>query len=60
MIKKKIEDHYDKNKEKNYKNNLDLQSKTNCSGMRDFMIEHALERFFGYLCKKMDYNMIEV
>ena len=45
---------------KNYKNNLDFQKKTACSGMRDFMIEHALERFFGYLCKKNDLTMVEV
>lgn len=56
----KIEKHYEENLEKNFKNNLDFQKKTNCSGMRDFMIEHALERFFGYLCKKYNYNMIEV
>ena len=52
--------HYKNNKFKNFGNNLELQNKTNCSGMRDFMIEHALERFFGYLNKNKKYSMIEV
>ena len=55
-----IKNHYNKYSEKNYKNNLDFQNKTGCSGMRDFMIEHALERFFGYLCRKNNLTMIEV
>ena len=55
-----INEHYIKNKSKNYGNNLELQKKTQCSGMRDFMIEHALERFFGYLNKKKKYSMVEV
>ena len=55
-----INEHYIKNKSKNYGNNLELQKKTQCSGMRDFMIEHALERFFGYLNKKKKYKMVEV
>ena len=56
----KIKKHYNENSKKNYRNNLEFQKKTSCSGMRDFMIEHALERFFGYLCKKNNYNMTEV
>jgi len=55
-----ILEHYDKNKKTNYGNNLELQKKTNCSGMRDFMLEHALERFFGYLNKNKNYTMVEV
>jgi len=55
-----INQHYLKNKHKNHGNNLELQKKTECSGMRDFMIEHALERFFGYLNKNKNYIMIEV
>ena len=55
-----INQHYLKNKHKNHGNNLELQKKTECSGMRDFMIEHALERFFGYLNKNKNYTMIEV
>jgi hypothetical protein len=38
-----------------YLNNLDYQSRTGNNGIRDYMIEHALERFFGYIIKK--YNM---
>ena len=55
-----INEHYIKNKSTNYGNNLELQKKTQCSGMRDFMIEHALERFFGYLNKIKKYSMVEV
>ena len=29
----------------NFGNNLIMQNKTKCLGMRDFMIEHSLERF---------------
>lgn len=52
--------HYKDNKNTNYGNNLELQKKTNCSGMRDFMLEHALERFFGYLNRSKGYSMVEV
>ena len=55
-----IINHWKKNKKKNYGNNLELQIKTKCSGMRDFMIEHALERFFGYLNKYKNYIMLEI
>ena len=55
-----VKNHYQKNKNSNYGNNLELQHKTNCSGMRDFMIEHAMERFFGYLNKNKNYKMVEV
>lgn len=44
----------------NYGNNLSMQCKTNCSGMRDFMLEHALERFFGYLAKYQNYQIIKI
>ena len=55
-----IKRHFAKNRSSNYGNNLELQKKTNCSGMRDFMIEHALERFFCYLNKNKKYKMVEV
>jgi hypothetical protein len=55
-----IKRHFAKHRSSNYGNNLELQKKTNCSGMRDFMIEHALERFFGYLNKNKKYKMVEV
>ena len=51
--------HY-KNNKQNYGNNLIMQYKTNCSGMRDFMLEHALERFLGYLCKYKNYKIIKI
>jgi hypothetical protein len=38
-----------------YLNNLNYQIRTGNTGIRDYMIEHALERFFGYIVKK--YNM---
>jgi hypothetical protein len=44
----------------NYGNNLIMQHKTKCLGMRDFMIEHSLERFLGYICKYNNLNIIEV
>jgi len=55
-----IIEHWKNNKGKKFGNNLELQYKTDCQGMRDFMIEHALERFFGYLNKNKNYNMVEV
>ena len=55
-----IKNHWKRNKKKNYGNNLELQIKTKCSGMRDFMLEHALERFFGYLNKYKNYSMLEI
>lgn len=55
-----INEHYNKYRDTNHGNNLELQKKTQCSGMRDFMIEHALERFFGYLNKNKKYSMVEV
>ena len=55
-----IIEHWNNNREKNFGNNLELQYKTDCQGMRDFMLEHALERFFGYLNKNKNYTMVEV
>jgi hypothetical protein len=52
-----IKNHY-KNNKSNFGNNLIMQSKTKCLGMRDFMFEHALERFFGYMCKYNDLIII--
>jgi hypothetical protein len=51
--------HY-RNYPTNYGNNLIMQHKTKCLGMRDFMIEHSLERFLGYICKNNNLNIIEV
>jgi hypothetical protein len=55
-----IIEHWKDHKAKNFGNNLELQYKTDCQGMRDFMLEHALERFFGYLNKNKNYTMVEV
>ena len=55
-----IIEHWKNNKHKHFGNNLELQTKTDCQGMRDFMLEHALERFFGYLNKYKGYKMTEV
>ncbi len=53
--------HYKFHKEKNakvYLNNLHFQKETGEHGIRDFMVEHAFERFFGYLCKKNNYLIV--
>ena len=39
---------------------VQFEFKRKTGGMRDFMIEHALERFFGYLNKNKKYTMVEV
>lgn len=54
-----VKDHFYHNSN-NYGNNLSMQCKTDCSGMRDFMLEHALERFFGYLAKYQNYQIIKI
>ena len=51
--------HY-RNYPTNYGNNLIMQHKSKSLGMRDFMIEHSLERFLGYICKYNNLNIIEV
>ena len=55
-----IKEHWFNNQHKNFSNNLHLQYKTECQGMRDNMIEHALERFFGYINKCHGYKMVEI
>jgi hypothetical protein len=39
------------NKETKYTNNINYTMRSGNSGLRDHMIEHAMERFFGYMCK---------
>lgn len=41
-----------------YPNNISLSIKTNKPGLRDSMVEHAMERLFGYICKKNGLNII--
>lgn len=50
--KEEIYNHYHNNLETNYPNNLLRSIEVNDCGLRDCMIEHAVERLFGYICKK--------
>jgi len=49
---------YINNKFHKYPNNISYNIKTGKPGLRDSMIEHAIERLFGYICKKNDYELI--
>ena len=49
---------YINNKKFKYPNNLSYNIKTNNPGLRDCMIEHAVERLFGYICKKNNLNIV--
>jgi hypothetical protein len=49
---------YINNKEKKYSNNISYHLKTGKPGLRDCMIEHGIERLFGYVCKKMNYEIV--
>jgi hypothetical protein len=55
-----IKKHYASNIYSLYCNNIKLQHNTGYTnlGMRDFMIEHAYERLFGYMCKKNNLKII--
>lgn len=56
--RKKIYLDYINNKENRYANNLNYSFKTNNPGLRDSMIEHSIERVFGYMCKKEGLQLI--
>jgi hypothetical protein len=56
--KRQILDDYNNNKEDRYPNNINYCIRTNKPGLRDYMIEHALERLFGYMCKKLNLEII--
>jgi hypothetical protein len=56
--KKKIFDDYKNNKSERYCNNLNYNNITNKPGLRDAMIEHAFERFIGYMCNKSGLRII--
>ena len=56
--KKEILLHYFENPNDRYLSNLNFQFKTNQSNLRDCMIEHALERFFGYICLKEGFEIV--
>jgi hypothetical protein len=57
--KDKIENDYNRNIKTKYPNNMSYSIKTNRPGLRDCMIEHAMERLFGYICKKNNLNIIQ-
>ena len=44
--------HYCTNIKSKFANNLNYQTVEKKSGLRDYMIEHAFERLFGYFCRK--------
>ena len=48
---------YISNKNTKYPNNLNYNLRTLKPGLRDSMIEHAIERLFGYICKE---NKLEI
>jgi len=54
----KIREHFEKNKHINSPNNLHYSLIKKDRGVRDCMIEHAIERFFGYLCIKNNLRII--
>ena len=56
--KEHIYNDYMNNKDHKYPNNLSLQFRTGRGGLRDSMIEHAMERLFGYIIKKNNYEII--
>ena len=57
--KELIEKDYIKNKHKKYPNNISYSLKTNKLGLRDCMVEHAMERLFGYICKKNNLEIVQ-
>jgi hypothetical protein len=48
---------YINNKNDRYSNNINYTMITSKPGLRDCMLEHAIERLFGYICKK---NILEI
>ena len=56
--KKNILQDFVNNKGKRYPNNLSYCLATNKPGLRDSMIEHAIERLFGYMCKNCGLDII--
>jgi hypothetical protein len=49
---------YFNNKDRKYPNNINYSIRTNTGGLRDCMTEHAMERVFGYICKKNNLDII--
>lgn len=50
---------YINNANSRFCNNINYQKRTNKQGLRDCMIEHAFERFFGYMCKKNGLDIVK-
>ena len=57
--KTKISNDYYQNMLSKYPNNIAYSIKTNRPGLRDCMVEHAIERLFGYLCKKSNLSIVK-
>ena len=49
---------YMNNKNHKHPNNISFQLKTGRTGLRDSMIEHAMERLFGYIIRKNNHEII--
>ena len=56
--KKNIYSDYINNKKERYPNNINYTVRTNHQGLRDCMLEHAMERLFGYICKKNNLDIV--
>jgi len=56
--KKNIYMDYINNKKDRYPNNINYTYRTNNQGLRDCMLEHAIERLFGYICKKNNLDIV--
>ena len=56
--KTKIYNDYNNNKKNRYPNTINYSIRTNKRILRDSMVEHAVERLFGYICKKNNLEII--
>lgn len=56
--KENIYTDYINNKHHKFPNNISYNLKTGKPGLRDCMIEHGIERLFGYICKKNNNTII--
>jgi hypothetical protein len=56
--KKHILNDYNNNKTTKHPNNISYNLRTNKSGLRDSMIEHSVERLFGYICRQQKMELI--
>lgn len=56
--KNEIYNDYIISKKNKYANNINYSIRTNKPGLRDCMIEHSIERLFGYICKNKNLNIV--